>query len=152
MDHISSFTAHTNKSYEFVLHQMKHFYENTSVLAQFEEVLFLVCTVQHNSSYRIASHRIYHQAHKSQSSCFRGDRCHLHFAALTWIYWNRHARRFLPPLPMEPESSCHFIMPLIICRYADKVYKIENSELLLDDVCRYMSKKRRYQRQIPQSK
>lgn len=42
LDQISSFTAHTNKSYEFVLQQMKHLYENTSVSAQFEEVQIII--------------------------------------------------------------------------------------------------------------
>ena len=39
LDQISSFTAHTNKSYEFVYQQMKHFYNNTPVIKQFDKVI-----------------------------------------------------------------------------------------------------------------
>jgi len=38
MDQISAFTVHSDKSYDFVLQQMKHLYANTSILAEFEEV------------------------------------------------------------------------------------------------------------------
>ena len=38
LQQISSFTAHTNKSYDFVYQQMKYMYNNTDVLAKFDEV------------------------------------------------------------------------------------------------------------------
>jgi hypothetical protein len=37
-------------------------------------------------------------------------------------------------------------------RYADAVYRIEDSDRLLDDVCKYMSKKRKYKKRMPASK
>jgi hypothetical protein len=42
MDQISAVTGHSDKSYDFILQQMKYLYANTSILAEFEEVQSLI--------------------------------------------------------------------------------------------------------------
>ena len=46
--------------------------------------------------------------------CNRGEKCHLYFSALVWLYWNRFVRS-----------------------YADATYRIDGDEQqLLEDACR----------------
>jgi hypothetical protein len=87
LDQISSFTAHTNKSYDFVVCNMK-VSQKADIVREFE------------------------QARLFQHNCFRGGKCHLHFAVLAWIHWNA-----------------------MVAEIADKSYHIEQVGHLMEDLC-----------------
>jgi hypothetical protein len=101
--HISSFTAHSNKTYDFVLHTMRNVlphlenkevgYAAAPLIQQFEKVWYAF-TVQRalQRITRVLRHGLV-QARLVQDSCVRGEACHLHFAALTWLHWNRFVHR-----------------------------------------------------------
>ena len=50
------------------------------------------------------------------SNCSRGDTCNLHFAAYSWLYYNRH-----------------------IYQYADVTYPIEDLPLIIKYICNYLT-------------
>lgn len=96
---ISSFTAHSNKSYDFVLQTLREYLPlrdaaaAVPIVAQLEKVgcacpLLLIAIRTYVWKLSISI-----QAREVQQQCFRGESCHLHFAALAWVYWNRFVHR-----------------------------------------------------------
>eukprot|EP01034_Spumella_vulgaris_P021971 gene21971-28053_t len=80
---ISSFTSHTSDTYHFVMRWAE------AVLREDEE------------------------AHLLQAGCPRGASCHLNFAALSWLHWNR-----------------------VVKRSASRTYRVENTDELFVDICK----------------
>eukprot|EP01032_Pedospumella_encystans_P017319 gene17319-19740_t len=78
LDQISSFTAHSNKSYNFVLRTME---------------LYLHQQVGRDNDTEHVVER-FQKSRADQWDCHRGGNCHLEFAALSWLHWNRFVHSF----------------------------------------------------------
>jgi hypothetical protein len=80
---VSSFTAHSNKSYAFVYSSLKRI-----LSSNMSSVSIISSDLASESLLPLLD-----SAHSNQSTCYRGEKCHLEFALLSWIYWNRHVER-----------------------------------------------------------
>lgn len=88
---ISSFTTHLKASYLFV-------YEHMVLMKQTWE------NYMNDEDNRMKSFIV--------SSCNRGEKCNLHFSALSWLFWNNHVHK-----------------------YADSTFHVENIDGLLAYIC-----------------
>ena len=108
MQHISSFTSHTNASYDFVrAHILKQIDFKPQLPpsvspAQFTGEPLSRRTVlgmkNEESTWVKRNHMNFFLRRKkvimeSGSGCPRGGQCWLHFAALSWLFWNSHIQR-----------------------------------------------------------
>ncbi len=90
MNQISSFTTHLSESYNFAKH---------SIMSTSDTVdTNIVTDIFPNST------------------CNRGDSCNLHFAAYSWLHYNRH-----------------------IYQYADATFHIEDISLIMKYICNYLT-------------
>ena len=114
MQHISSFTAHLNVSYDFI---------RSHLLLQVDSVLCpqlasesskqlrsssrssesaleanVKCDDYEDSIWHLRDHKSFFLKRRgviseSGRSCPRGERCWLYFAALSWLFWTSHIQR-----------------------------------------------------------
>jgi len=91
LEQISSFTAHSNKTYDFVLRAMELFLDNSTALHQFRRVSAQNGTFAGFSPTLCICTSL--QSRLDQRGCHRGGDCHLEFAALSWLHWNRFVHR-----------------------------------------------------------
>jgi hypothetical protein len=96
---ISSFTAHSNKTYDFVLRTMELVLQESPTLQSaravehFTQVGDTLCNGLKAACFVDLTPIHLLQARAEQHKCVRGESCHLHFAALTWLHWNRFVER-----------------------------------------------------------
>ena len=80
LSHISAFTSHSNKTYRFA-HQ---------------SLTKLIAMGLFESEEGVGKEQLGQMllaAHQKQRSCVRGESCHLQFATIAWVYWNRFVAR-----------------------------------------------------------
>lgn len=115
MQHISSFTAHLNASYDFVrTHMLRQidtavcstpppFYSTNSQSSSrsatsYSKIDVVVCDDNEDSIWQFRNYKNFFLKRRglileSGKNCARGGRCWLHFAALSWLFWTAHIQR-----------------------------------------------------------
>lgn len=112
MRQISSFTSHTNASYDFVrliiLEQIRNPWIIPASIDEGSRSQAIASSVHNPTTYDqscsekslwfMRNHTAFFSSRKtlitnSGKGCFRGSKCWLHFAALAWLFWNSHIQR-----------------------------------------------------------
>lgn len=107
MRQISSFTSHTNASYDFVrliiLEQIRNPWIDEgpcsqAIASSVQNSTACDQSISEKSLWSMRNHTAFFSSRKtliinSGKGCFRGSKCWLHFAALAWLFWNSHIQR-----------------------------------------------------------
>ena len=111
MQHISSFTAHLNSSYDFIRSHLlaqidsancsQPLSTSSTQLRSSESALEanVSCddyedSIWHSRNYKSFFSRRRGIILESGKNCPRGERCWLYFAALSWLFWTSHIQRY----------------------------------------------------------
>eukprot|EP01040_Poterioochromonas_malhamensis_P002461 gene2461-2617_t len=82
LDQVSSFTAHTNKTYKFAYLALKNMISHHRTYS-----------LQINDQEAAKLRGLLDRSFQKISGCSRGGQCHFQFSTMTWILWNKFVQR-----------------------------------------------------------
>jgi hypothetical protein len=95
MAQISSFTSHLNSSYDFIrLHMIEQIKEmKPTVVSSPPSFQYRENSIWSQRNYTDFFRKRRNVIINSGRGCSRGESCWLHFAGLSWLFWNSHIQR-----------------------------------------------------------
>jgi hypothetical protein len=93
MAQISSFTSHLNFSYDFIRLHMIEQIKKTELTVVSEKRRYHENSMWNQRNYTDFFQKRRNVIIDSGRGCSRGGSCWLHFAGLSWLFWNSHIQR-----------------------------------------------------------